>query len=233
LQTFRFMRRIVLLVILLSATFPAAAQIHEIGVFTGGSNYIGDIGAANYINPNQLAFGFVYKWNKSSRYSYRASLIFTELSGDDANSDINSRVQRDFQFKNSIRELSIGMEFNFLPFNLHNFSRPVTPYIYGGLSYFSYSDLNFNGGVVEDNGNRNTFAIPMTLGIKGKLGKHLVLGAEVGARYTFTDNLDGSNPNNANGDLSFGNIYSDDWYVFSGITLTYTFGRRPCYYCFE
>lgn len=209
------------------------AQIHEIGVFVGGSNYIGDIGATNYINPNQLAYGFIYKWNKSSRYSWRASLIWSQLSGDDANADIRSRVQRDFQFKNSIREISAGLEFNFLPFNLHNFSKPVTPYIYGGLSYFSHDDLNFSGGVAVDNGNRNTFAIPMTLGIKAKVSTHLVLAAEVGARYTFTDNLDGSNPTGANSNLSFGNIYSDDWYVFTGITLTYTFGRLPCYYCFE
>lgn len=227
------MSRIALLFFLMLATYPAVSQIHEVGVFAGGSNYVGDIGATNYINPNQLAFGFIYKWNKSSRYSYRASFIFSELSADDSKSDINSRIQRDFTFKNPIRELSIGIEFNFLPFNLHDFSKPVTPYIYGGLSYLSHKDLNFNGGVVEDNGNRNTFAIPMTLGIKAKIGTHLVLGAEVGARYSFTDNLDGSNPDNANSNLSFGNVYSDDWYVFSGITLTYTFGRRPCYYCFE
>jgi hypothetical protein len=27
--------------------------------------------------------------------------------------------------------------------------------------------------------------------------------------------------------LKFGNINNNDWYVFSGLTLTYTFGEKP------
>jgi hypothetical protein len=58
----------------------------------------------------------------------------------------------------------------------------------------------------------------------------LILGVEVGARYTMTDNLDGSNPKNKNlAPLRFGDINSKDWYVFSGFTLTFTFGNKPCY----
>jgi hypothetical protein len=40
------------------------AQIHEIGVFLGGSNYVGDVGSTTYIAPNEPAFGILYKWNK-------------------------------------------------------------------------------------------------------------------------------------------------------------------------
>ncbi|MEP2335783.1 MAG: DUF6089 family protein, partial [Nonlabens ulvanivorans] len=29
--------------------------------------------------------------------------------------------------------------------------------------------------------------------------------------------------------VRFGNINNNDWYVFSGVTLTYAFGRKPCY----
>ncbi|MBP7470610.1 MAG: hypothetical protein KA782_05930, partial [Flavobacterium sp.] len=49
------------------------AQIHEIGVFLGGSNYVGDVGLTTYIAPNEPAFGILYKWNKSPRHSYRFS----------------------------------------------------------------------------------------------------------------------------------------------------------------
>jgi hypothetical protein len=73
-------------------------------------------------------------------------------------------------------------------------------------------------------------AIPMIVGIKSNILPSLILGFEVGARYTFTDNLDGSNPKNENlQPLQFGNINSKDWYVFTGLTLTYTFGEKPCY----
>ena len=32
-----------------------------------------------------------------------------------------------------------------------------------------------------------------------------------------------------NNNLKFGNIRNKDWYTFSGITISYTFGRIPCY----
>ena len=47
----------------------------------------------------------------------------------------------------------------------------------------------------------------------------------------FSDDLDGSNSNNDDVDpaYQFGNPNSNDWYNFTGFTLTYTFGRKPCY----
>jgi uncharacterized protein YchJ len=70
----------------------------------------------------------------------------------------------------------------------------------------------------------------MVFGIKSKLTNHLVIGLETGARFTFTDNLDGSNPKNKNlEDLKFGNLNNKDWYIFTGLTLTYTFGKNPCF----
>jgi len=206
------------------------AQIHEIGGFLGGSNYVGDVGKTNYINPNELAFGILYKWNRSPRHSWRFSIMQSNITGDDSKSEISGRKQRDFKFKNSITEFSAGMEFNFFDFNLHQMDRLITPYVYTGLSYFTYNELFIvNGETKKDYGDKS-FAIPMIVGVKSNITPHLVLGAEVGVRYTFTDNLDGSNPKNDNLEpLRFGNLESNDWYVFSGLTLTYTFGNKPCY----
>ena len=72
----------------------------------------------------------------------------------------------------------------------------------------------------------------MVFGLKWSIATKFVLGLEVGARYTFTDNLDGSTPEEFDGGEnlpSFGNPNTNDWYMFTGITLTYTFGRKPCY----
>jgi uncharacterized protein YchJ len=70
----------------------------------------------------------------------------------------------------------------------------------------------------------------MVIGVKGRFLEKFIIGAEVGVRYTFTDNLDGSNPKNDNFEtLRFGNLNSNDWYVFTGLTLTYTFGKNPCF----
>ena len=230
------MKKIVLFLFLAISTYFSSAQINEAGLFVGGGNYIGDVGSTYFVNPSELAIGALFKWNISTRYSYRISATISQISGNDSKSDISSRVERDFSFKNTVREVSVGMEFNFLEFDLHDFSKPATPYIYSGLSYFGYNNIFFDGNTTVNSGNHSTFAIPIILGFKAKIAQHLVLGAEVGARYTFTDNLDGSNPVKSLKDdtnLKFGNVNNNDWYVFSGLILTYTFNRVPCYNCFE
>lgn len=205
------------------------AQIHELGLFVGGSNYIGDVGSTNYIAPDEPAFGILYKWNKSPRHSYRFSYTQSTISANDLDSEEPGRNQRGYHFENSIREISAGLEFNFFDFNLHEVKTKVTPYVHLGISYFMYDELYVQSGETKKKSkDSSSLAIPITLGIKSNITTNFILGLEVGARYTFTDNLDGSNPKDGNY-KKFGNINNNDWYVFSGLTLTYTFGNKPCY----
>lgn len=203
------------------------SQIHEIGVFAGGSNYIGDIGPTTYIAPQDLALGIIYKWNKSPRHSYRFSYTQTQLNSRDTDSKEVSRNQRGFVFENSLKEIAIGLEFSFFDFNLHDSKKKITPYVATGLSYFfdkytltsEFADIKIEGRSER----KKAIAIPMIIGLKTNLSPHYVLALESGARYTMTDNLDGSLNQN------FGNINNNDWYVFTGVSLTYTFGQKPCY----
>lgn len=209
---------------------PANAQIHEIGLFLGGANYIGDIGPTTYIAPKEPAVGILYKWNRSPRHSWRFSITHGKIRSDDADSKVPGRKNRGLSFDNEITEFSAGMEFDFFDFNLHEGDPKITPYVYSGLSYAIYRGLFFVGDESRYDSNHGTLAIPMTLGIKARLFPHLVLGIESGARFTFADDLDGSNPKNDDLEgLQFGNLNSKDWYVFTGFTLTYTFGNKPCY----
>lgn len=203
------------------------AQIHEIGVFLGGSNYIGDVGLTTYIAPNEPAFGLLYKWNKSPRHSYRFSYTQSKITSNDLDSKEASRNQRSYRFENDLKEVSLGLEFNFFDFNLHESSTKITPYVASGLNYFltkytltnAKADLTVEGRTER----RKSLAIPMIVGIKSKITPSFVLALETGARYTLTDNIDGSF------NQDFGNINNNDWYVFSGVTLTYTFGDKACY----
>lgn len=211
------------------------SQTYEIGGLVGGSNYIGDIGKTNYIAPNDLAFGALFKWNRSSRHSFRGSLMLANISGNDADSGEERRKQRGYEFENTVYEISVGLEYTFWDFNMYSGRPQHTPYLYTGLTYFFYESLYKRAGndqIVEYDGGGSP-AIPMVVGYKATVGTKFIVAFEIGARYTFTDNLDGSNPNIGGVEnqesLKFGNINSDDWYVFTGITLTYTFGRKPCY----
>ncbi|MCM4164981.1 MULTISPECIES: DUF6089 family protein [unclassified Arenibacter] len=210
-------------------------QTYEIGLFAGGANNIGDVGRSNFILPSGPAFGGIFKWNKSKRYAWRASIIYGEFTADDSKSDIPSRQQRNFIMDNNILEASAGLEFNFVEYNLHRLGPAFTPYLYTGVTYFRYGYHYFDAAQLQDVGQKDgSFAVPMTVGAKLRISQFFIVGAEIGARYTFTDNLDASNPQGSNyEEFRFGNIFSDDWYVFSGVTLTYTFGRKPCMDCFQ
>ena len=224
------MNRFFVIILLFFGLQSMKSQIHEIGIFLGGSNYIGEIGKTNYIDPNEPAFGILYKWNKSPRHSFRFSYTQSTVKSNDLDSDVPSRKLRGLSFENSIKEVSLGLEFNFLDFNLHDSSRKITPYVYSGISYFAFYQNYYSAGQTKEDYYDGSLAIPMTVGVKSNITDQLILGFEVGARYTFTDNIDGSNPDNDNlKSFRFGNLNSKDWYTFTGFTLTYTFGNKPCY----
>ena len=229
------MRQLTVIIITLFSIQFSAAQIHEIGLYLGGSNFIGDVGATDYIAPKNLTIGGIYKWNRSPRHSYRISLLFSELEGIDKNSDDPSRQIRGLEFNSQIIELSAGMEFTFLDFNLHKGGFVSTPYLYTGVTVTKHDNFFLaNSGQLEPEGTESfAYGIPMVVGYKAAIAQHFVLAFEIGARYTFSDELDGSVPDAEElQSRSFGNLNNNDWYTFTGVTLTYTFGRNPCYCAF-
>lgn len=229
------------ILLFLAGTLAVHAQTYEVGLLWGGANGIGDVGSTNYIDPSGLMFGAVAKWNKSKRYAWRASFTKANIIFDDTRSSIASRAARGYKVNNTVTEYSVGIEFHFVEYNLHKLGPAFTPYIYTGPAYFRYTYDYVDGGLQQTLDQKDgAWAIPMVLGAKYRLNQFLILSAEVGARYTFTNNLDASYPvdllelSEAQREAAaFGNLFSDDWYVFSGIGITYTFGRKPCQDCFE
>lgn len=214
--------------------FNGSAQIHELGIFAGGSNTIADVGNTRFVYANSAATGIVYKWNFTTRYALRASFKTSKLKSYDYYSNDISRFRRFITVDNPIYEFSAGFEFNFFDFNLHDDDLEFTPYFFTGVNYFQHDLQTVNDitqEVVKYDGDQ-TFALPAIVGIKGNISSVFVVGFEVGVRYTFTDNLDGSNPVGQfqnNSFLKHGALYNNDWYVFTGFTLSFTFGRLPCY----
>ncbi len=205
------------------------SQSHELGIIAGGSNYIGDIGDKKYIAPNDFSIGAVYRLNRSKRHTYRLSYTHYSISAKDKDSEVVNKNLRGLEFENTVKELAVGMEFSFWNFDLHTSGPQATPYIHSGLSLINFKNLSFIGKNINESGTKTNLAIPITVGFKMRLIDQIILSAEVSAKYTFTDNLDGSNPEDASDARSFGNITNKDWYVFSGILLTYTFGKTPCF----
>ncbi|WP_456439563.1 type IX secretion system protein PorG [Psychroserpens sp.] len=226
------MRYLILFLLSMFFTQTSHSQIYEVGMFAGGSNFIGDIGATDYIAPNTPAFGLLLKWNRSPRHSWRVSIIYAELSAKDIDSDDPRRISRNYEFDTNIIEMSAGMEFTFWDFDLHTSGLKIVPYLYSGITVAKHDNFFYgqNGEIINEDTVSWAYGIPMTLGIKSNITNHFILGFEIGARYTFSDELDGSVPDGDFKDqVGIGNTNSNDWYVFTGFTLTYTFGQRPCY----
>lgn len=217
-----------LFIVLLSISTIASSQIHEAGIFLGGSNYIGDIGPTNYIYPNNVAGGIIYKYNLNPRIALRGTFTYAEISSDDADAKNSGRKQRGLNFTNNIKELAVGIEFSYFEYEISNPEKSQTPYILVKFAAFNYKAVDRETSPNQyEYKNETSYSIPFGLGYKTKLGESFALGLEIGARYTFTDDLDFNN--NTIESLQFGNPNSNDWYVFSGINLVYTFGRPACY----
>ncbi len=224
-------RKLLTILTILGACTAAQSQIHELGITVGATNYIGDIGSTKYINPTDMGYGFQYRWNKSARHSWRVNYTYMPISGKDSDSDMPLRQARNLSTENKLNELMLGLEFNFFEFDLHNDWFAFTPYVHTGIAGISYKESYFNEYAKQiEKDTEYALAIPVTLGLKTLINKKLVISAEVGARYAFTDNLDGNNPASPSTNIvAFGNTNSKDWYVFSGINISYTFGKNPCY----
>jgi hypothetical protein len=70
--------------------------------------------------------------------------------------------------------------------------------------------------------------MPFGLGYKTKLARNVGIAFETTFRYTFKDDIDGypNDPESINIQI---NPDNNDWYVFTGITIVYAFGRPGCY----
>ena len=230
------MKKTIFLFMFLINSINSNSQIHEMGLFIGGSNYIGDVGSDFYIMPSNAAIGLVYKRNLTTRHTIRFSAINSSIKATDYRTSDLNRFGRAYSFENNISEGSLGIELNFVDFNLHEEITNFSPYLYLGISYFMYNEFYYNSSLIPvakpiEYQKGESFSIPIVFGIKTNPTPYFVLGLEIGARYAFTDNLDGSSPDNALGMdyLSFGNNNNNDWYIFSGITISFTFGDLPCY----
>jgi len=194
LQTFNFMKLVIFLA--LFTPFLMQSQTYEVGGYLGMANYIGDVGKTTYISPKTPVFGGLFKWNRSPRHSFRGTILLGQIKGDDNDAKDTRRKERGYKFENSLVELSVGLEYTFWDFNMYNGKPANTPYLFTGLTYFNYNSLfKRSDNIIVEDGKTGSIAIPMIIGYKATLGTKFVIAAEIGARYTFTDNLDGSNPN--------------------------------------
>lgn len=198
--------------ILLVLLIPAAgfSQHLEAGILVGTSNYIGDLSnnSSNlYLGESKMAFGVLAKYNINYLFAVRAGLNYTKIGGRDSNVKNDDFVRmRNLSFQSKIIEFSLIGEVNIPGYQAYALSMPISPYLFGGISFFNYNPrTRYEGNWVELQGlgtegqgmagrdakyKLSDISIPFGIGVKYALNDKINLGLELGARYALTDYLD-------------------------------------------
>ncbi len=180
---------------------PLRAQDYEVGIYVGGSYYLGDLNPGGHFKNTQLAFGGLIRYNLDDRWTVKASVYRGKIKGSSATT--NYLPDRDLSFSSSIMDVSAVAEFNFFPYFTGSHKNWITPYIYGGVGVTFFDPkaggvrlqpLGTEGQNVHYDGRKpyhlTAFNIPFGVGMKMSLAKRLGLTVFWELHKTFTDYLD-------------------------------------------
>lgn len=198
------------LLIVLTSSAQRKKRSAEVGVFLGGSYYIGEINPTAHLNQfTKPAGGFVFRYNMNSRLSARLNFLAGRIEGHDSFSSSEAALQRNLNFKSPINELSLQLEFNFFDYAIGNEKRKFSPYLFLGIAGFKFNPqgqlangawvalqpLGTEGQGLEGGASKKKYkliqlSIPFGVGAKVNLSKNIGISFEWGMRKTFTDYLD-------------------------------------------
>ncbi len=198
------MKKITLLFLATVLTLSSFAQRSELGAMVGTSFYLGDLNPRGLFKMPQLAGGIIYRYNFTPRWAIKADVLFAKVAGSDAIT--NKNYERNLSFTSPITEISVQAEMNFFKLYNERGKNFFSPYIFAGISVFSFNpQAEYNGQTFalqhlgtegqglegqKDYYSLCSVAIPFGLGFRFNFAKYISLGAEWGLRYTFTDYLD-------------------------------------------
>lgn len=209
--------------------FPAYSQAIEIGGGIGASFYKGDITPVMQTRYARPAGQFILRYNPTGVVALRFSASLLNVTGSSKHlktTDFYMSAFQDNKFTATILEGNLLLEYNFFNYREEKFRR-WSPYFVGGIGLFN---LNRNTSQVETQEKVRFLnpCIPFGLGAKYVLHRNWNLGAEIMARKTFTDFLDGVSDINPQTNWQRGNPFTNDWYFYTGFQVTYTIYTSPC-----
>lgn len=190
----------------------------EIGVYGGGSYYIGDLNPNRHFVDSKPGFGLIYRYNVSTRHSVRATAFYGNLRADDADASDAFQQNRNLSFKSSILELAIGYEIDLFKYRINDMKYPISPYFFyqfavariNPTTEFEGNDVALRPLGTEGQGTSeneknvyslNQITIPLGIGLKVNLRKRVAISVEYGIRKTFTDYIDDVSGSYANADI--------------------------------
>lgn len=203
----------------------ANAQNFELGAGGGIMLYKGDLAPGlmpKFVRPAGQIF---IRHNPGRAVSLKYSFALGKIFADDREVNNNFANQRNYSFNSRITEVAATAEYNFLDYRSDKSRKPFSPYLFGGIAVFKFDPVE---NLLPDY-KLMQIALPFGVGVKYVLAGQWNLGLEFGARKTFTDYLD-----NLGGDINTtskfgnGNPNNKDMYVYSALSISYTFYKIRC-----
>ncbi len=181
------------------------AQSFHVGVFTGISNYQGDLTNKVYGSTMMKpAAGLGLEYEFSDRFSLRSGLTYGKLAGDDKKNNVDLRP-RNLNFTTNLYEFSLLGEYRVL--NISDIG--WTPYFFTGMAFYNFDPytkdaagnkvflqpLSTEGQGLPQYPERKPyattqFAIPLGAGFKYAINDDVRVAFEMGLRKLFTDYID-------------------------------------------
>ncbi len=198
--------------------FNPTNRYFSIGGCINAMNYIGDLDPGpSFVSPGikftRYNFGVTGLYRLKPRLSLRATVSWGRIAGKDsdnanyAEKNVNRKF-RNLSFRNDIIEVKADVVIDLFE-NRGKYPKRVdyTPYLFVGLAYFhhnpkaqapdgswvSLKELSTEGQGLEGGAkpySLHQIALPIGVGFRYKLAKHLDLAFEIGWRFTTTDYLD-------------------------------------------
>jgi hypothetical protein len=173
----------------------------ELGVFLGGSYYIGDLNTFKHFIYSKPAVGAFFRYTTNYRYAFRFGFNYGNIAASDSKSSNPDQLQRNANFQSAIYEFNAISEFNFVEYRIGHDKHYFTMYIFAGIAGFHFDPKgNIGQGwqslqPLRTEGQAKPYlleqiSIPFGIGFKYNLGKFMGIGFEWGPRKTFTDYLD-------------------------------------------
>jgi OOP family OmpA-OmpF porin len=207
-----------------------AQYTHEMGVLIGASNYQGDLPEPHVeMIESRWAGGVYYRYHLDRYWAFRANAFVCQISGDDQWAD--TRSFRKFRFRATVAELAVMTEWKPLArrsnYYVQVFQPHLTPYLFAGVALvwanprpecYRQDCLDGHDPFAMEVRQQWFVALPYGIGVRYDLSPRFTMGFELGQRPVFNDRLDGVSLS-ANPDRN-------DWYIISGLTVSYMIGQK-------
>jgi hypothetical protein len=176
-------------------------QTWELGVGAGGAGYIGDLNQKQPLKISGISAGGYVKMNFDPYWTLGLHYTYGKIKANDAHSDNAQFRDRNLNFRTSLNEVSLQIDFNFFDYFAGGGMKNFTPYIFSGMGATLFNPKATHDGndyklrFYETEGQKEpyrnyAFSIPYGAGFKVRLRENWGFFSQIGYRTAYSDFLD-------------------------------------------